>query len=341
MSQPTSAASTPATAPPPRLSAPLEIGFDYTRSLGHTLGQFMTALASRRMLGARDAAGKVHAPPFEYDPVTSAPPAELVEVGTEGVVTSWSWMARPLAGQPLEHPFAWALVRLDGADTAMLHAVDVGSPGAMRTGMRVRVRWAAATTGSIRDIACFEPCATAEPGAAPEPGAAALEPDAAVPEPVTMVTTPVQLRYEHTVSPGDDRFLRALATGRLIGQRCPACGKAYIPPRAACPTDGVPTTDEVELADQGTVTTFCIVNVPYPGQRVTPPYAAAAILLDGADIPIQHLILGCEPDEVRMGMRVEAVWKPREQWGTTMENIDHFRPTGEPDAPFESYAEHL
>ena len=76
----------------------------------------------------------MHAPPFEYDPVTFAPPAELVEVGSEGSVTSWSWMPEPLEGQPLAHPFAWALIRLDGADTAMLHAVDAGSAGAMRTG---------------------------------------------------------------------------------------------------------------------------------------------------------------------------------------------------------------
>jgi uncharacterized OB-fold protein len=156
-----------------------------------------------------------------------------------------------------------------------------------------------------------------------------------------MVTTPVRLRYEHTASPGESEFLRGLAAGRLLGQRCPACGKVYVPPRAACPTDGVPTAGEVELPDTGTVTTFCVVNVPFRGQRVPTPYVAAAIVLDGADIPFQHLILGCDPGDVRMGMRVTAVWKPRDQWGTTMENIDHFRPTGEPDAPYESYAHHL
>jgi uncharacterized OB-fold protein len=68
---------------------------------------------------------------------------------------------------------------------------------------------------------------------------------------------------------------------------------------------------------------------------------AAAVLIDGADIPFQHLILGCEPGEVRMGMRVSAVWRPPGHWGTTSENISHFRPTGEPDAPYESYAHHL
>jgi uncharacterized OB-fold protein len=99
--------------------------------------------------------------------------------------------------------------------------------------------------------------------------------------------------------------------------------------------------EQVELPDTGTVTTFCIVNVPYPGQRVTPPYVAAAVLLDGADISFQHLVLGCDASEVHMGMRVKAVWKPREQWGTTAENISHFGPASEPDAEYETYARHL
>jgi uncharacterized protein len=295
------------------LRAPLEIGFDYTRSLGPTLSQFMTALAGRRILGSRGADGRV------------------VEVGPEGTVITWSWASVPLDGQPLAHPFAWALIRLDGADTAMLHAVDAGSPAAMHTGMRVRPRWADHPAGHIRDIACFEP--STSPAAPPAAG-----PD---PEPVTMVTTPVRLRYEHTASLGETAYLHGLAEGRLLGQRCPACGKVYIPPRGACPTDGIPTREDVELPDTGIVTTFCVVNVPFPGQRVKPPYVAGAVLLDGADIPFQHLILGCEPAEVRMGMRVKAVWKPREQWGTTAENIEYFQPTGEPDAPYESYAHHL
>jgi uncharacterized OB-fold protein len=317
------------------LSAPLEIGFDYTRSLGPTLSRFMSGLAGRQILGSRGADGRVHAPPFEYDPITLAPPDELVPVGPEGEVVSWSWMAHPIEGQPLADPFAWALVRLDGADTAMLHAVDAGSPEQMRTGMRVRVRWADETTGHIRDIACFEPCSS-QRGAAP-----AGRPGSEQGTQPTIMTTPVRLHYQHTVSPGESSFLRGLADGRLLAQRCPACEKVYIPPRGACPTDGVPTATEVELPDQGVVTTFCVVNVDYPGQRVAAPYVAAAVLLDGADIPFQHLVLGCDPADVRMGMRVRAVWKPADQWGTTWENIDHFEPTGEPDAPYESYAHHL
>jgi uncharacterized OB-fold protein len=308
----------------------MQLGFDYTRSLGPTIGAFMTALRDRRILGGRGSDGRVHAPPLEYDPVTYAPLTDLVEVGPEGTVLTWSWMPTPLEAQPLTHPFAWGLIRLDGADTPMLHAIDADH-ASMRTGLRVRPRWTAAPVGSIRDIECFEPA-----GAAPQ-----VRPAGPAAEPVIMITTPVNLSYQHSASPEESRYLRGLSEGRLLGQRCPACGKVYLPPRGACPTDGVPTTDEVELPDTGTVTTFCIVNVPFAGQRISPPYVAAYVLIDGADIPILHLILGCPADAVHMGMRVGAVWRPRQEWGPTPQNIDHFAPTGDPDAPFDSYARHL
>jgi uncharacterized protein len=327
---------TPPIAP---LSAPLEISFDYTRSLGPVLSQFMTGLAQRTILGSRGADGRVYVPPAEYDPVTFSPPAELVPVGPEGTVLTWSWQPEPREGQPLDYPFAWALIRLDGADTGMLHAVDAGATTAMQTGMRVRPRWAPERTGHIRDITCFEPAVSeADEPAAAGHGAAVPEEN---PDAVTMITTPVRLRYRHTASAEESRYLRALKEGKVIGQRCPACGKVYVPPRGACPVDGVPTTTDVELPDTGIVTTFCVVNVPFQGQRIPSPYVAASVLLDGADIAFQHLILGCEPDEVRMGMRIRAVWKPPEEWGTTSENISHFEPTGEPDAPYDSYARHL
>ena len=65
------------------------------------------------------------------------------------------------------------------------------------------------------------------------------------------------------------------------------------------------------------------------------------VLLDGADIAFLHLILDIPADEVRMGMRVKAVWKPEDEWGTTIENISHFSPTGDPDADYETYKNHL
>ncbi|MFD4194756.1 Zn-ribbon domain-containing OB-fold protein [Amycolatopsis thermoflava] len=314
------------------LSAPLDLAFDYTRSLGPVLGRFAAGLRERRIEGVRGSDGRVHVPPVEYDPVTAAALTEFVPVSDEGTVLSWSWIPEPLEGQPLTTPFAWALVRLDGADTAMLHAVHVDSPAEMRTGMRVRVRWADEPAGHIRDIAYFLPVGADDgPSPAPPPKS----------EQDGVMVTPIQLHYQHSASPEESRYLRGLAEGKLIGQRCPKCEKVYIPPRGACPTDGVPTVDEVELPDTGIVTTFCIVNVPFLGQRIKPPYVAAYILLDGADIAFLHLVLGCDAADVRMGMRVKANWKPRDEWWTSLENISHFEPTGEPDAPYESFAHHL
>ena len=94
------------------LSAPHRITYTYTRSTGPVLGAFLTALRERRLVGVRTADGRVLVPPAEYDPVTSAELSELVDVADTGTVTCWAWNDTPLAGQPLDHPFAWALVRL-------------------------------------------------------------------------------------------------------------------------------------------------------------------------------------------------------------------------------------
>ena len=321
---------------PRTLSAPVTVAFDYTRSTGPVLGRFLGGLRARRVYGGRLGDGRVVVPPPEFDPVSHAaldPEADLVEVGSAGTVTSWSWVPEPVAGQPFDRPFAWALVTLDGSDSPLLHALDVTTPGEVSTGMRVRVRWCDQRQGAITDIACFEPDSRPQPEG--------WEPDPAPEGPVDRVVTSVSLDYLYAASPEESRFYGALAQGRILGQRCPACGKVYVPPRGACPTDGVPTTDEVELPGRGTVTTFCIVNVPFLGQRIQPPYVSAYVLLDGADIALQHLVQEVDAAEVRMGMRVEAVWRPRREWTTSIENIRHFRPTGEPDADFETYRKHL
>jgi uncharacterized OB-fold protein len=288
------------------------------------------------VVGGRTSDGRVVVPPPEFDPVTHAAIDDFVEVADTGTVTSWSWVPEPVKGQPLDRPFAFALVTLDGADAPLLHALDVASPSDVETGMRVRVRWRGERKGDITDIECFESAVDSE-----ERAVGVTEPGTRVVDPVTGIVVPIELDYLYAASPEESLFYTSLSEGRLVGQRCPTCGKVYIPPRSACPTDGTPTSEEVELPDTGTVTTFCIVNVPFLGQRITPPYVSAYVLLDGADIAFLHLILDIPAEEVRMGMRVKAVWKPRDQWGTTIENIDHFAPTGEPDADYESYRVHL
>jgi len=320
------------------LSAPVTVAFDYTRSTGPVIGRFLTGLRDGTLVGGRTSDGRVVLPPPEFDPVTHEPTTDFVEVEPTGTVTSWSWVSEPVAGQPFDRPFAFALVTLDGADVPLLHALDVAAPDEVSTGMRVQVRWAEERGGAITDIACFEPLSSPSGFETVADARSSTTGDS---DPVTGVITPVELDYLYAASPEESAFYRGLAEGRILGQRCPTCEKVYVPPRSACPADGTPTTDEVELPGKGTVTTFCIVNVPFLGQRIKPPYVSAYVLLDGADIAFLHLILDIPAEEVRMGMRVEAVWKPRDEWGTTIENISHFRPVDEPDADYETYKQHL
>ncbi|MCX6469743.1 MAG: OB-fold domain-containing protein [Corynebacteriales bacterium] len=319
--------------PPPAtpvLSAPLRNSFDYTRSLGPVLTRFAEGLLAGEIVGGRSADGRVIVPPSEFDPASGAPTTDFVTVGPAGVVTTWSWQPEPLPGQPLSEPFAWALIRLDGADTDVLHAVRVSTPDEITSGARVVPVWSEQRTGRIDDISWFVPGDTATDAPA-NAGEGPATPG--------MITTPIGLAIDHTATVEESWYLEGLKNGKLYGNR--TADGVYFPPRQASPATGEPAGERVELPDHGIITTFCIVNVPFLGQQIKPPYVAAYVLLDGADIGFLHLILEVEASEVRMGMRVQAVWRDESEWDHTLRNISHFRPTGEPDADYDSYKSHL
>ncbi|GAA3483330.1 Zn-ribbon domain-containing OB-fold protein [Streptomyces yanii] len=312
---------------PDVLSAPLVVEFPFTRSLGPVQSAFLTGLRERTVLGVRTADGRVLVPPVEYDPVTAEELRELTEVAATGTVTTWAWNPAPRRDQPLATPFAWVLVKLDGADTALVHVLDAPGPGAVRTGMRVRIRWSPERTGAITDIACFEPYEGEIGQPSPHNGEFA--------DPVTGIITPARLDYTYTPGRAQSAYLKALSEQRIVGERCPSCRKVYVPPRGACPTCGVATAEQVEVGPRGTVTTYCIVNIKAKNLDIEVPYVYAHIALDGADLVLHGRIGGIPYDQVRMGLRVEPVWTGEGR------HPDHYRPTGEPDADYDVYKELL
>ena len=110
-------------AQPDVLSQAFELGFTYTRSTGPVVGRFLTGLRDRRIYGIRASDGRVIVPPMEYDPKTAAALDEFVEVGQQGTIRSWCWVKWPRSTHPLQQPFAWAMIQLDGADVPMIHCV--------------------------------------------------------------------------------------------------------------------------------------------------------------------------------------------------------------------------
>jgi uncharacterized OB-fold protein len=140
-------------------TSPHVLEYPYVRSTGPTIGSFLTGLRDGVIVGTTGSGGRVIVPPTEYDPETSEDTTGTVEVGPGGTVTTWSWVSTPRFDAPLDRPFAWALVKLDGADTSLLHVVDAPGPDAMVTGMRVTAQFVpdGERTGSIKDLCCFVP----------------------------------------------------------------------------------------------------------------------------------------------------------------------------------------
>jgi uncharacterized OB-fold protein len=155
------------------------------------------------------------------------------------------------------------------------------------------------------------------------------------------IETPARLDYTFTAGQATSRFLKGIAQKKILGERCGADGDVYVPPRGSDPVLGKPTTEQVELPHSGTVTSFCVVNLQFYGQEMEVPYVCALVVMDGASLPLFGLIQEVPYNEVHPGMRVEAVWVDDEDLGPTLESIKYFRPNGEPDAPFESYKEHV
>jgi len=318
----------------------LEYPGGYTRSVGPVIGRFLTGLRDGRILAVRLADGRVLVPPTEYDPATSAEVApegdHWIEVGPRGTVQAFTWVAHPRAHKhALARPFAFALIRPDGADTALLHMVDCGSPDAIRIGLRVAPRWRAERVGYMTDIEAWVPLGDGE-----EPEPASLHAPAADEQPVTGITVPISLKFVNTAGASTARYLVGLGEGKIIGGRAPHSTDVYAGSRGTDPKTGEPTSIEVEVADTGCVTTFCVVNVPGLSELAPEiPYASAQILLDGADNTFFGLIRGCPVEDVHMGMRVKAKWADELKPDHT--SILWFEPTGEPDAPYDHYKDNL
>jgi uncharacterized protein len=309
------------------------IRFPYIRSLGPVFGAFLTGLADKQILGIRSG-DRVICPPLEWDPDTAAQlDGDLVAVGPAGTVTSWTWVEQPSVQHPLDRPFGFALIRLDGADTAILHAVDAGSLGAMSTGMRVAPRWKAQRIGHITDLECFVP---GEEPVLPDDDGGPLT------EPLTIMNFDASLTYTDPVGPSAIRAAAAGRRGELLGHHCPVCGHVYVGGRGACPIDSTEMEPEhdVVMSNTGTVTNYTIVTpTQYPGQTETEPFIRAMVLVDSHAVVLGYQpLIDVPPTDVRVGMRVSAIWaSPAEQAdmdAAGMGSVPYlvgWIPTGEPD----------
>lgn len=151
-------------------------------------------------------------------------------------------------------------------------------------------------------------------------------------EAVQSVRTPIRLEYVYTPGQALSTYLRGMKDKKILAERCPQTGQVFVPPRGVSPVAGIPTEGPIELPDHGYVESFNITRVPIAMRPdLEPPYCSAWILLDGASVGFMGLVVNCEPESVKLGTRVRAVWKPDDELEMSATNILGWEPTGEPD----------
>ncbi len=274
-------------------------------------------------------------PPAEYDPVTYEQLTEIVPVASVGTVVSWTWQPEPLEGQPLDRPFAWALIKLDGADTPLLHAVDVAvvrrdqhrRPGARALGrragrrdhrhrlLRARRRGRGAGRRSRRRRT--------------RPGDHARRPRP-------------RIEIQHTASLPESAFLRALREGKLLGAPHRRGRQGVLPGRARpIRPPARSSTHFVELPDKGTVTTFAIINIPFAGPADQAALRRGLRPARRRRHPVPAPGLGDRRRRRADGHAGRGGVEAPRGVGPGIDNIEYFRPTGEPDADYDTYKHHL
>jgi uncharacterized OB-fold protein len=141
------------------MSQRMTVQFPYKHSTGEVTGRFLAGLKEQKKIWGRRIAGQgVVVPPNSYSEIDAKTGGEWVEVKDEGTVTAVGVVAKPVTDlHPSDRPFAFVLVKLDGADTALAHIVK-DRINDVKVGSRVKAVWAGddERKGTIRDIACFQ-----------------------------------------------------------------------------------------------------------------------------------------------------------------------------------------
>ncbi len=136
----------------------------------------------------------------------------------------------------------------------------------------------------------------------------------------------VDARYAWDAGVAISRFLGGLRDGRILGRECRGCERVLVPPRMFCERCFRGTDAWVEVEPTGVVQTFSICHVSWDMKPLETPEIPAVIAIDGSSGGFLHVLGEVDPQEVRVGMAVEAVWKPVAERTGSILDIAYFRP---------------
>ncbi|MFX1451972.1 MAG: Zn-ribbon domain-containing OB-fold protein [Promethearchaeota archaeon] len=139
-----------------------------------------------------------------------------------------------------------------------------------------------------------------------------------------------EVQYNWSLGPAMSKFLQGLKNGKIIGIHCKRCERIIVPPRMFCEYCFGPTEEWIELKDTGTIETYSVSYLDPDARRIKDPILVGVISIDGASPQhgFMHYFGEMNKDEIKIGMKVKAVWKPENERVGSITDIKYFKPAG-------------
>ncbi|MFP3985434.1 MAG: Zn-ribbon domain-containing OB-fold protein [Candidatus Bathyarchaeia archaeon] len=134
--------------------------------------------------------------------------------------------------------------------------------------------------------------------------------------------------YIYTLGIAGEKFFNEIKeNGRIYGAKCKRCNQVFVPPRLYCEKCFDKLAEWVNLGTKGMVYTFTVSYVDANGTKLKAPIIYALVKFDDAEGGLIHKLGEIEPEEVEIGIPVEAVFKPQAERTGNITDIKYFKPT--------------
>jgi len=133
--------------------------------------------------------------------------------------------------------------------------------------------------------------------------------------------------YIYTQGIAGERFFQEIKkNAKIMGVKCKKCGIVYVPPRTYCERCFEKLQEWLNVGNRGTVYTYTVAHIDLNGAKLKEPTVYAMIKIDGTDGGFVHKLGEVDPKKVKIDMKVEAVFKPKEKREGSINDIKHFKP---------------
>ncbi len=295
----------------------------YRYSMGKLSVQFFKELKENKKLHGSKCpkCGKVYFPPRAVCADCMVEMTRLIELYDTGTLVGFTVVNYPFVdpqtGGLRPFPYGYGLFKLDGVDTYTMHFIDEVDHTKLRVGMRVKAVFKEEREGNLGDILYYEIIKEEPKPKKVEKMVEDIE--------EKVFRGRIKVPYKHVAGAYVEKFITEIGkNNKIMGVKCPKCGKVYVPPKMICFNCFEKMDEWVEVSNQGSVKGFTVVTHSTPVMPLEPPFAYALITLDGSNTEIVHIIKESDPKKLKLGMRVEAVFKDKPRKRIT--DIEYFRP---------------